>query len=400
MAFGFRSSSSLDSCTGAEVKMHADGTVELRLLNLSLHKKLININWKKNQASTLDKFNANISGPVAITLTGRGILFRKTNRIEELTSAGLQGLFPGLKFSEFYVQNFISGDYSFVALIRKETLNLVLKAFVNRKHVLVISIGVFLVDHVIPQLNIYIDDLEFDGHSISLKEDQTWIDYKPSTLNESGFVLKVDIETIEEKYLLAYAAAFQLILSQRLEPIQIDVEEVQLNKIDFFAKLLFEKRLTIMILSLFLILLVNFFLFTYYNLENANNTGMASQRSEVFLNQKKVGSEISKKELLVERLGWNNGLSYAFICDQIGLIVPSSVTLTELSVNIPFVKNVSELESGTKQVKVVGQAPDVYAVNQFIYACKNRKWVKQVKLQKFIADDQQKTQVFSIVIDY
>jgi hypothetical protein len=155
-----------------------------------------------------------------------------------------------------------------------------------------------------------------------------------------------------------------------------------------------------MILSLFLILLVNFFLFTYYNLENANNTGMASQRSEVFLNQKKVGSEISKKELLVERLGWNNGLSYAFICDQIGLIVPSSVTLTELSVNIPFVKNVSELESGTKQVKVVGQAPDVYAVNQFIYACKNRKWVKQVKLQKFIADDQQKTQVFSIVIDY
>jgi hypothetical protein len=400
MAFGFRSSSSLDSCTGAEVKMHADGTVELRLLNLSLHKKLININWKKNQASTLDKFNANISGPVAITLTGRGILFRKTNRIEELTSAGLQGLFPGLKFSEFYVQNFISGDYSFVALIRKETLNLVLKAFVNRKHVLVISIGVFLVDHVIPQLNIYNEDLEFDGHSISLKEDQTWIDYKPSTLNESGFVLKVDIETIEEKYLLAYAAAFQLILSQRLEPIQIDVEEVQLNKIDFFAKLLFEKRLTIMILSLFLILLVNFFLFTYYNLENANNTGMASQRSEVFLNQKKVGSEISKKELLVERLGWNNGLSYAFICDQIGLIVPSSVTLTELSVNIPFVKNVSELESGTKQVKVVGQAPDVYAVNQFIYACKNRKWVKQVKLQKFIADDQQKTQVFSIVIDY
>jgi hypothetical protein len=400
MAFGFRFSSSLDSCTGAEVKMHADGTVELRLLNLSLHKKLININWKKDQASTLDKFNADISGPVAITITGRGILFRKTNRIEELTSAGLQGLFPGLKFSEFYVQNFVSGDYSFVALIRKETLNIVLKAFGNRKHVLVISIGVFLVDHVIPQLNIYNEDLEFDGHSISLKEDQTWIDYKPSAVNESGFLLKVDIETIEERYLLAYAAAFQLILSQRLEPIQIDVEEVQLNKIDFFAKLLFEKRLTIMILSLFLTLLVNFFLFTYYDSENANNTGIAGQRSEVFLNQKKVVSEISKKEMLVERLGWNNGLSYAFICDQIGLIVPSSVTLTELSVNIPVVKDVSELESGTKQVKVVGQAPDIYAVNQFIYACKNRKWVKQVKLQKFIADDQQKTQVFSIVIDY
>jgi hypothetical protein len=401
MAYRFSFNSSLDSCTGVEIKMQPDGTVEARFVNLSLDKKLITINWKKAKESALEKVVADISGPVAITITGRGVLVRKTKRINELTNGALQGLFPGLKFSEFYVQNFVSGDCSFVTLIRRETLSLVLKAFgTNRQNIHMISIGVFVVDHVIPQLNIYNEFLAFDGHSINLDEDKTWKGYNQIVFNDSGFVLKIDIEPIEEQFLLAYATAFQLILNHSLEPVQILVDEIQSNKIEFSAKLLFEKRVTITALILFGTLLLNFLLFTYCDSENKNNEGMVGRQTELSLNRKKVDSEINEKEKLVEKLAWNNGLTYGFICDQIGLIAPNSITLTELSINFYSGKEVLEQVPGIRRLKVSGRAENVYVVNQFIYACKNRSWVKQVELQKFVADEQEKTQSFTIVIKY
>jgi hypothetical protein len=401
MGFNFRLTSSLDSCTGAEIKMMGDGTVGLRLLKLSLDKKLINIISKNNEESKLENLGANLSGPVAITVTGRGVLIKKTKRAEELTNAVIQALFPGLKFTDFYVQNFVSEECSFVSLIRKETLDQVLSALNNNAcQVLNVSIGPFVIDHVIPQLNVYNDSLVFDGNSISLNRNRSWNDYMPNVLNESEFEFKLDIEVIEEQFLLAYASAFQLILNHSLVPIQIEVDEVKLIKADFYAKLVFEKRVTIVAALLFLSLLFNFFLFHYYNSENQNFTGMVGQRSEVLVNRKKVQSDINEKERLVEKLGWNNGLSYAFICDQIGEIVPSSVTLTEVSINSNSLKDIAQTQLGTRQVKIGGQAQDVYALNRFIYAFKNRKWVKQVKLQRFIFDEQKQTQLFNIIVDY
>jgi hypothetical protein len=401
MDFNFRLNSSLDSCTGAEIKMMGDGTFGLRLLKLSLDKKLINIISKNNEESKLENLGANIPGPVAITVTGRGVLVKKTKRAEELTNAVLQALFPGLKFTEFYVQNFVSEEYSFVSLIRKETLDQVLSALNNNAcQVLNVSIGPFVIDHVIPQLNVYNDSLMFDGNSISLNRNKSWNDYMPNVQNESEFEFKLDIEVIEEQFLLAYASAFQLVLNYSLVPIQIEVEEIKLDKADFYAKLVFEKRVTIVAALLFFSLLFNFFLFHYYNSENQNFTGIVGQRSEVLVNRKKVESDIKEKERLVEKLGWNNGFSYAFICDQIGQIVPGSVTLTEVSINSNSLKDVAQTQFGTRQVKISGQAQDVYAINRFIYAFKNRKWVKQVRLEKFIADEQKQTQVFNMVVNY
>ena len=401
MGFGFRFNSSLPSCTGIEVKLFQDGSMELRMLSLSVDKKMIHINSKKAKKCTLETLANDITAPTALTLTGRGVLMKKTKRIEKLTNVAVQDLFPGLEFSEFYVQNFISGDCSFVSLIRTETLNVILHALgKSRNYIMTISLGAFVIDHIIPQLNVYSQNLRFDGHLINLNSNRTWNEYTPNVTIESSFELKVDIETIEEQYLLAYATAFQLILNDSLDPVQLNLEDVELNKIEFFAKLVFEKRTTITILVFLALLLSNFFLFTYYKLENENNTGIAGQRFELVLGKKKMESEISDKELLVEKLRWNNGLSYAFICDQMGLIAPNSITLKELSVNIPGGKDVSKVEPGIRQMKVLGQAEDVYGVNQFIYACKNRKWIKQVRLEKFTADEQNSTQVFSIIITY
>src|SRR6202012_6183127 len=79
-----------------------------------------------------------------------------------------------------------------------------------------LSLGAYPVIHILPQLNIYNDDVRFDGHLIKRNQQQEWTSYSYHKDNRSQFPVKAESETLAEEVVLSYAAAFQLLLHDRL----------------------------------------------------------------------------------------------------------------------------------------------------------------------------------------
>lgn len=394
----------LNSCTGAQVHLKQDGSYDVRLVKLILHKKLIKTDGKKRHSGTSAKVNDLVlDGPLAVTLTGKGVLIKKTGRLDDASAKSLQHLFPALKLEEFYVQHFSTGANSFVAIVRREIADAVMNVFKKQgATVLKLSLGAFPVEQVVPLLNTYGNSLKFDGHELVLNEAQEWIEYSYSEGVRSDFPLKIDIETLPEEYLLAYATAFQLILQDKLDVVEVASQEIQERLNHVLAELKFKRNGTVMVFFFFILLMVNFLVLSNYSSGNELLMNKAGKQSYIFENRAKLEQEVKDKELMLKKLSWNKGYKYAFLCDQIGTKVPKEVMLDELQINPlnigPGLMKDAPLEQGS--IKIKGQAGSVYAINGWMYELKARSWVKEVKLEKFTADDQRQVQVFTILLKY
>ena len=395
----------LHSCRGAEVHFLGDGAVMLRLLDLALQKDKLQIVEKREYTGGLDCLpGLEVDGPIALNITGKGVLIKKTARLESLHEASLRQLFPGYRAEEFYAQHFSSAEQSFVAFIRKEIADRVLAAF--RSHgaqVMLFSLGPFVIDHVIPMLNNYGTSLNFDGHQLTLNEEKQWLNYSYIAGSTTGFELKIDIEPIEERFLLAYSAAFQLILNERLELVCVSDAGMKLALTEMIAGIKFRKNSMLILFALLGLLLLNFLLFSYYHQANQELAGKAGRRSGLMVDRQALEKEVAEKEKKVNLLGWNHGLRYSFLCDQIGQTVPAAIQLFALDINAEKEKTQHSvltdlIETGT--MRITGQAANVYVINEWMHRLKQRAWLKTVQLEKYGRDEQQDRQVFTVLLKY
>ncbi|MCD0487353.1 PilN domain-containing protein [Pedobacter sp. MC2016-14] len=405
MAFSWKGQKGLSGCAGAEVFIKADGTFELRLLHISLQASQLLVESKKEYTVSLDKIlPEELKAPLAITLTGRGVLIKKTGKLDLLSEQNLQHLFPNLKLAEFYVQHFVSGGTSYVAIVRREVADAILKAFKKQgATVMLMSLGPFVADQVLPQLNSYNGNLNFDGHQVSLNQEKEWQDYTYTPGLNAGFTLKIDIEVMPEQFILAYATAFQLLLHERLELIEVETEGLAEQLAEYTAKLKFKRNSMLVLGGIFVLLLLNFLVFSHYNAANEEMAGRAGQQTSVTVNKEKMEADVKEKEAMVKNLGWNKGLPYAYLCDQLGQTVPGTITLTELTVNNLLTTGSSLLKESLAEpftVRLKGQAENVYVLNDWMYVLKQKPWIKKVQLEKYLADEQQQTQVFTLILNF
>jgi hypothetical protein len=395
----------LTACAGAEVHVKQDGSYDVRLLRLSLHKKLIQIDAKKRYSGSSAKIiTDSLAEPLAITITGKGVLIKKTNRLDVISEGTLQHLFPTFKLAEFYMQHFAAGEHSYISIIRKEIADAVIEAFKKQGvEVFMLSLGPFVVDQVIPQINSYEGILKFDGHQVTLNADKTWTAYTYDAEVKSAFPLKIDIEKMPEEFLVAYATAFQLILNDKLELVEVESEQVSQKLSELMAKQKFKKYGAAALFFFFGLLMLNFLVLSAYNSNNQELMSKAGQQSYIYENRQKLEEEVKGKENLVKKLGWNKGYSYAYLCDQIGRSVPKEVLLDELSINSLFGGStglIKETPLETGRLIIKGQTSSIYAINDWIYDLQQKSWVKNVQLEKYTADDQKQAQVFTILLKY
>jgi len=402
---GWSFQNNMSACAGAEVNIDVDGSFHISLVKISLQKKLIHIDKKKDYKASLENMTEEpIKEPLAVSLSGKGVLIKKVPRMEAVTEQNLQHVFPNLVLSEFYVQHFLSGDYSFLSIVRIEVADAVLEAFRKQgSEVMILSLGPFVVDKVLSQLNIYGGDIHFHGHQLLLNDKKDWLDYKYSPDVRARFVLKIDIETMPEEFLLAYATAFQLILNESMELVEVENETIKKGLTELSASRKFKRNGTWVLASFFVFLLMNFFVFSYYSSKNEQLLSRAGQQSDFSVHKDKLIADVDHKEEMIKKLGWNKGLRYAFLCDQIGQTTPSSVILTELSINPLINKSssmVREEKSEAHSIRLKGQAASVYVINDWIHTLKKKPWVKGVQLEKYKTDDQVQKQVFTILLNY
>lgn len=393
-------------CVGAEIHFEQSGEMDCFLCEASIDKSRLTIgNKTKAQGALKDILPKILKKPIALTLTGKGILIKKTNKTEILSSPNLDQVFPNLKAEHFYIQNFISGESSFIALVRKETVDRLLEAFAAAGlQVLSLSLGPFCVSHILDQLNTYGNKFVFNGHSVEYTKELAWIDYVYSPGLKSEFPIKIDIEPIAEDMIIAYASAFQLLMYDNLDAIETSVDKTAFAHSEFRESLKFKSRSVAILGFFFIVLLVNIFVFNYYNEQNQGLSLTAGQSSTNMESIQQLQSGIQSQEKLIQELGWNKGISYAYLCDQIGQSTPSNVRLLELTVNPALTE--SNLTLGktivyeTGKIKVSGQVTDVKTINDWMYLLKDKPWVKKINLESFFPDEQKQVQKFTLTIIY
>lgn len=396
----------LSSCTGIELHILPDNTLQCFMCSVSMAKDSLSIDTKSEVSGDLETILKKIpkDKPLALSVTGKGTLIKKAARMEAIGEQQLNEVFPNLKAEQFYVQNFVSGEHSFVSIIRKGMIDEFLDALNAAGHqVLIISIGPFVSSHIIRQLNTYGQQVSFNGHVVDYNQDWAWTDYQYVTGAESEFPLKLDIEPIEGRFLIAYATAFQLALYRRLDPVNLDVSPVENQLRDYQQKARFMFRGGIILIAFFVLLLINFIMFSFYTEKNKELLSRANQNTAGIENLQHMERQISTNENLLKELGWSRGISYAWMADQLGQSLPAALSLNEISINplntVETNRQRKEIYD-TGKITIRGETTDLQAVNDWIYILKEKSWVKQVSLGNYSPVQDTDKQQFIITLTY
>ena len=394
----------LSSCTGMEIHIRPDNSFSCRYCTVSLEKDSLSIDQKQeaeaDRTSLFKKVPAD--KPLAITLTGKGILIKKIAATQEVSSEQLSQYFPNLKAEDFYLQNFQSGNTLYLSIISKQLVDEILQlAEKAGLKILLLSIGPFAVGQVLRQLNSYDHQLVFDGHRILYNKSFEWEEYQYQPGANAEFPIKIGIEPLKEQFLLAYATAFQLALYERLNAAELEVETVKSQLLQFKQDKVFKFRTGALLMLTFLLLLINFLVFNYYNEENAVLLSRVTQNTESTQSLNQLSKDIAMQESLLKKLGWHKGTSYAWISDQLGKSVPAGVSLTELQVNPLNATESNRLRKEvyeTGKIKIKGESRELGPVNEWIYGLKELGWCKQVNLDSFSPATEGDNRVFELTL--
>jgi hypothetical protein len=141
------------------------------------------------------------------------VLTKQVDKLEGVNEQNFSSILPNANINDFYVQHFISGEQSFVSIIRKADADKGIAEAENANIIpLSLSLGPFVLDTISPQLNTYSGDIIFNGHTVKRDETGNWLDVSADNLARSEFPFKADAEPLAEEQLLPYAASFQLII--------------------------------------------------------------------------------------------------------------------------------------------------------------------------------------------
>jgi len=210
-------------------------------------------------------------------------------------------------------------------------------------------------------------------------------------------------EKIDEKLIIPYSAAFQVVLNDSIEPVKANVDHLET---DFQKKLSDQKikvQSVVVLIVLFAILLINFVLFSWLNSSNNALTEQVSRFAQNSSNQQEINEQVKSKEARLKSLGWDGGIDKSLLLDQIASLLPPEVSLKEIAVN-----PINQAQSRTqktlsfyeRRIQVTGNSERIIPVNEWIARIKIKSWVKNIQLENFAYNNELNTGQFTVTINY
>jgi len=396
----------INEATGVNVAIAQDGNVAIAACSVSIANNKLNFEKKLTDLVNIDELSKHLPAKtiIALNLSGKGIIQKQTEKIEDIDQNNFNKILPNAKLEDFYVQNFISGNQSFVSIIRKTEAD----KWINQLNAagfapLMLSLGPFPVQNIISQVNIYGNEIIFNDHNILRNEQLEWISYQYNESDLSPFPLKVESESISEKLLIPYAVAFQLVLANSLPLISADVPPLQAD----FKRLVEGKKIkvqsSLILCGFFALLLANFFWFSWLNSNNAKLTDQVSISAQSSEDIQKINDEIQQKEALLKTLGWENAINKSVLIDQVASLLPQEVSWREAAIDpidLSGSRNQRTSVFFNRKIRIMGNSEKIIPVNEWIARIKTQAWVKNVQLDSYAYNNELNTGQFTILIDY
>jgi len=396
----------INEATGVSIQLLQNGGMLINVCGVAIKDNHLDIEKKATDLPNVEELTKTISPKayLAINLFGKGILQKQIEKVAVIDAGNFSQILPNANFDDFYIQNFISGNYSFASVIRKADADKLIDLVKEQGFIpLMLTLGPFPIENIISQLNVYEDEIMFNGHLVRRNEQKQWITYQYKETATSPFPLKIESEPIAEKLLLAYANAFQLVLAEKLNVIQAGVPGLSNN----LQKVLNDKKLQVkgfVILSVFFVLLlINFMLFSWLNSSNAGLTEQVSRYAQSNSDIQGINDQIKNKEALLQNLGWDGGINKSVLVDQLASLLPADVSWREVTIN-PIDATTSRMQKTLqfmdRKIRIIGNSQKIIPVNEWIARAKTQKWVKNIQLDSYTYNSELNTGQFTVIIDY
>jgi hypothetical protein len=396
----------INEAIGIGIHLLPDDNADISACAIAVKDNRLDIATKVSHADSLAELAGKIPArsAIALNLTGRGILHKQLEQTTEINSANFSHVLPNAKFDDFYIQQFASGEQSFVSLVRRteadKWIDQVREAGFKP---LLLSLGPFPVSLVLPQLNIYEADFSFQGHVVARNDQKEWTGYRYRQEAAAGYPLKLESEPIDESLLLAYASAFQLVMANRIDPVKAGVDQLEQN---LQAQLQSQKLKVqgLLILSVFFVLLLlNFVALTWLNSANTQIAEQVSRSAQSASDMEVIDSQVKNKEALLQTLGWDGGIHKSKLADQLGSLLPEGVSWKELAFN-PVDPTASQLQKqltfSNRRIRITGNSAKIVPVNEWIARVKAQHWVKNIQLDSYTYNTELNTGEFIVLVDY
>jgi len=396
----------INEAVGVSITILANGHTEINACGVVIQQNSLNFEKKIMGLTTIEGLTKHFPAKsnIALNLCGKGILQKQIEKTEEIDQHNFTKILPNAKIEDFYVQNFISGDKSFVSVIRKAEADKWIEQITKPGFTLLtLSLGPFPVQNIISQLNIYGAEVIFDGHTILRNEGSEWVSYQYDGSVSAPFPIKVESENIDEKLLTAYAAAFQLVLADKVQAIQADVPTLEA----IFKKQVEDKKIKvqafIILAVFFVLLLVNFFLFSWLNSSNEKLTEQVSKSAQSTDDVQKINQQVQQKEALLKVLGYEANINKSSLIDQVASLLPEDISWKEAAIDpidLTDSRSQKSIVFFDRRIRITGNSEKIIPVNEWIARIKTRAWVKNVQLDSYTFNSELNTGQFIILIDY
>ncbi len=336
--------------------------------------------------SSLDQFFelVPIKIPLSLIIDGKGVI-QKAVKTKEDTLAIYQVL-PNAQHQKFiWSQAPLSQEgYVQVAVARKEFITESVERFSEMGYLVVdISIGPMVLANIASLLPKDSKEVRVKNYKIDYTS-QGIFSVTKNGVDEASYKIQIGKDEISNVDLIPFAASVKYFqgthqsnesLSQICRP----------SKEQFLFKRIFNALLIGSCGLLFLILLVNFLLFDHYS-------KFFTHYEKEYLVNKELLDRLSylEEEFLLQKTFIEDNASrgfsqYAFFSDRLAHLLPSSLSLTELSFDpvLESIKEDREIRSTKGIIIVSGQTSQSLQLNQYINVIESEPWTKDVTLLEY-----------------
>jgi len=342
--------------------------------------------------------------PLGINISGRGVLYKQLDRVEEISPANFSAVLPNADMDDFYVQHFPSGNYSFVAVIRKTEADKYLDLFREQGlSPLMLSLGPFPADHILPQLNIYNEEIIFNGIRIGRSENKHWEKLSFNDSFQAVYTIKVENEVLEQQLIVAYGAAFQLLLSGKVDAVKANAPILESAFDGFISDRRFRINGMVILMVFFMLLLGNFIRLSGLNAENARLAEEASTSARTSTDIQALTDQVRQKESLLTDLGWDGGINKSSLIDQAAALMPAELALKQIDispVDAATAHGLTGLKFLDRRMLIRGESAQIIPVNEWVARLKSKRWVKSAELESYNFSNELNTGVFTIILSY
>ncbi|MBC7387684.1 MAG: hypothetical protein H7329_00595 [Opitutaceae bacterium] len=389
----------LSLVAGAEIILTDEGyhiqfaLLEKRKGNVKILKSQVNIVNYLELKYLIDK-----EIPIAVSISGKGILHKKVEKTELSPSQLLSQIIPNAKSSEFYLQ--LTGFV--LSIIRKSVLEELLLEFDKvGLNIISISLGGLPIKSILPLLDTQDSEiLHVCNHTIQFKSDEVVsYEYDKNNLQDLEYTT-IGTDKVQSKLIAAYSCAFQQFLNLQIE---IQNPTLTLKRDEFISKGVFKKIAFGALGFFFFVLLVNFVVFSITSAESSKLMVAYDLHQDHLELLNKLQKEVKEKERFFQNEGWLHISKSSYYSDRIAASVPASVLLKTLTIN-----PANELESRNlrKQIFddnliiITGSCNHPIDLNGWISKLKDFSWVKKVNVETYQFDSGQKAGNFKIEVQF